>query len=96
VELPRSQTVNEASERVDRQRVGAENLGRGVMAKRRSQRALLSSRGPPGSDVAGWSAVVMSLVFWALRRVLELVLLVLGPLLILGPLGMLPGEEVMP
>jgi hypothetical protein len=38
----------------------------------------------------------MSLVYWALRRVLELVLLVLGPLLILGPLRMLPGEEVMP
>jgi hypothetical protein len=31
----------------------------------------------------------MSLVYWALRRVLELVLLVLGPLLILGPLGIL-------
>ena len=40
--------------------------------------------------------MVMSLVYWALRRVLELVLLVLGPLLILGPLRMLPGEEVMP
>jgi hypothetical protein len=31
----------------------------------------------------------MSLVYWALRRVLELVLLVLGPLFILGHLGML-------
>jgi hypothetical protein len=40
--------------------------------------------------------VATSLVYWALRRVLELVLLVLGPLFILGPLGMLPGEEVMP
>ena len=40
--------------------------------------------------------MVMSLVYWALRRVLELVLLVLGPLLILGPLRMLRGEEVMP
>jgi hypothetical protein len=38
----------------------------------------------------------MSLVYWALRRVLELVLLVLGPLLILGRLRMLPGEKVMP
>ena len=38
----------------------------------------------------------MSLVNWALRRVLELVLLVLGPLFILGPLRMLPEEEVMP
>ena len=41
----------------------------------------------------------MSLVYWALRRVLELVLLVLGPLfilgplLILGPLGMLVGRK---
>jgi len=38
----------------------------------------------------------MSLVYWALRRVLELVLLVLGLLLILAPLRMLPEEEVMP
>jgi hypothetical protein len=33
--------------------------------------------------------VVRSLVYWALRRVLELVLLVLGLLLIRGLLGML-------
>jgi hypothetical protein len=41
-----------------------------------------------GSDLGGgwWSC---PLVYRALRRVLELVLLVLGPLLILGPLGML-------
>jgi hypothetical protein len=32
----------------------------------------------------------MSLVYWALRRVLELVLL------LLGRLGMLPEEEAMP
>jgi len=40
--------------------------------------------------------VVLALVYWALRRVLELVLLVLGPLFILGPLRMLPEEEAMP
>ena len=79
--------MDDASERVDHQRVGAENLGRGVIATA----GLISSPGAwAGSDLGGWSAVILSLVYWTLRRVLELVVLRLGPL------GMLPGEEGMP
>jgi hypothetical protein len=83
--------VDDASERIDRQRVGAEKLGCGVLAtaglKRRCDQQPVAWA---GFDLGGWSAVVMSLVYWALRRVLELVLL------LLGRLGILPGEEVMP
>jgi len=89
--------VGDASERVDRQRVGDEKLGCGVLATAGLKRPC--DQHPvawAGSNLGGGLRWSLSLVYWALRRVLELVLLVLGPLFILGPLRMLPEEEVMP
>jgi hypothetical protein len=81
--------VDDASERVDRQRLGAENLGC-VATAGLEQRCDQQPLAWAGSDLGGWSAVVLSLVYWALRRMLELVLLVLGRL------GRLDEEEGMP